>query len=1212
MSQSPLAPPQDATDIFSLSDQVLADRLQFIKEIGFGNWGSVWLCHPKSARTKLPQEDIKVAVKLVHRSKTTTTAARVRSLWNEMKVVRAFKDDPHPSIVPFHSFIITPSYALITMDYLPDLIPVEVPEPKAKEWFRSLLSGVQFLHRRGVVHNDIKPANILLSRDRVPVLVDFGFAEKYEMKGSKAFHSNLTYGTPEYLSPERARGQPHDTRKSDVWSLGVTFFEILVGRTPFEYEEGEQFTTKADLEKYWARTVRGKWVGSYKMSKGAERLLRRMIQPNADLRCIAADAMADPYWDASASSSHRKSASLSFASPLPFTPSSSTANLSSTLSAASSSKPKDREGSKLIDIISPWSTRRLSKDALRERRTHKPSKSNVDKENVAVFTKAKNNKENAKESAKENAKETPVKGHARAQSQPRVLSPEGSFTANASAKKRPPLFTAALAPIRGSPPVTPSSAGRSAHLASADRDRENNRDRDKDKDKDKENQRAIRRSPSARKPLPPVPAASALGHAPRVPSKDIAVRRGAGGQAVLGDMTGRARNVETGLGRVREGRGARKEGEKEKEKEKVDGKEKREAKKEAGRKQRTDDERGMGSVRDRMREWERERERLREMASMEEQEPEGAEKEEPEEVREEKVEEPVVEVVENKEDLKVEVARRAAEEEERERQRYRRSEERLRERERERERERGRPLKTVNAVQVLETPVVGVPATPISPDMRSPSLWGDSFPRSVSGNESGLSILRQSLKMSIDKTMQLYKSSIGQKARRPSQAPDATLDMDVSERQSWEDDELLQQANSSLPVVRQAMRNERVGADNRADRMSIWLQNVEKVVEDARQNFASSSVAQLPPLPLAPLSNRSSSQNRSNRSSRLPRKILAASQIFQKENEQPSMPASPPATDPDRSLLSASTSMYAAANASAYLPNMTLATIPTLPSEEPSRTTMILGSTPPRARRSTVTIGRSPEKSRSLDIESGSGSPSKRKEKSRSQNDLLRPISPIANLQLELERLSQPSPPLRLSAVVDKSLFLAEPSAKPDLPAMPATPAHTIQISSSNSTPVAAAANDSLTASPFHVEPYPARAARITESPVMDSPTRHRVEGIYDRFLMATSGVKRVGRGYQSDNVGPMGNTLTPTPTLAQSRSAPRMFGSTRRPMPPPVSSDDQRRAVSVDELGVMQSTASAGDTPMSMSMSKEDRTNTVRNVRRAIRAIVTGKTATK
>jgi serine/threonine protein kinase len=59
----------------------------------------------------------------------------------------------------------------------------------------------------------------------------------------------------QYLSPERAKGLPHDTRKADIWSLGVTFFEILIGRTPFEHTEGEPFATKSALEDYWARTV---------------------------------------------------------------------------------------------------------------------------------------------------------------------------------------------------------------------------------------------------------------------------------------------------------------------------------------------------------------------------------------------------------------------------------------------------------------------------------------------------------------------------------------------------------------------------------------------------------------------------------------------------------------------------------------------------------------------------------------------------------------------------------------------------------------------------------------------------------------------------------------------------------------------------------------------------------------------------------------------
>ncbi|EJC98855.1 kinase-like protein [Fomitiporia mediterranea MF3/22] len=288
------------TNVFSISDAHLAQRYQFIREIGAGNWGCVWLCSPKTdePRAQALSDDTarRVAVKLVFREKKPNTAQRVRSLWNEMKIVRALKQDPHQSIIPFHSFIITPSFAIITMEYLPYLIPVEVPEYRARAWFRSLLSAVHFLHCRGVVHNDIKPANILLSTRKVPKFVDFGFAEKYELGSKRAFLSNLAYGTPEYLSPERARGKTHDTRKSDIWSLGITFFEILVGRTPFEYVEGEKFTTPEDLERYWARTVKGKWVGTWKMSSGAERMLRKMICPSTEERCTASDAMTDPYW----------------------------------------------------------------------------------------------------------------------------------------------------------------------------------------------------------------------------------------------------------------------------------------------------------------------------------------------------------------------------------------------------------------------------------------------------------------------------------------------------------------------------------------------------------------------------------------------------------------------------------------------------------------------------------------------------------------------------------------------------------------------------------------------------------------------------------------------------------------------------------------------------------------------------------------------------
>ena len=66
------------------------------------------------------------------------------------------------------------------------------------------------------------------------MLVDFGFAQRYDPSSDSAFVSKLSYGTPEYLSPERAKACYHDERLADIWSLGVTAYEIVVGRTPFE------------------------------------------------------------------------------------------------------------------------------------------------------------------------------------------------------------------------------------------------------------------------------------------------------------------------------------------------------------------------------------------------------------------------------------------------------------------------------------------------------------------------------------------------------------------------------------------------------------------------------------------------------------------------------------------------------------------------------------------------------------------------------------------------------------------------------------------------------------------------------------------------------------------------------------------------------------------------------------------------------------------
>ena len=267
----------------------------------------------------------------------------------------------------------------------------------------------------------------------------------------------------------------------------------------------------------------------------------------------------------------------------------------------------------------------------------------------------------------------------------------------------------------------------------------------------------------------------------------------------------------------------------------------------------------------------------------------------------------------------------------------------------------------------------------------------------------------------------------------------------------------------------------------------------------------------------------------------------------------------------------------------------------------------------PRPTRRATVLGRSPEKSRSLDIDVDM-TPSKRREKSKSANDLNRLIRPISKVQFELDKRERgflrhthfPSvliffthavaaDSMSFSTVLDRNLFTPDP-----IPADPDT-----SRSSSDMSPQSPG-RDSLTESPFIVQPYPARK-QLVRSPAIDSPTQRHVEVVYDRFLMATSGVKRVGRGYQSSHVKPIS---TGPPSSSSSRSPGKFFHSTRRPMPPPVSSEDRFAAgSSVDELGRIQhGSVGAAD----MSVFREDRAGAAKVVSRALKALVTGKTVVK
>ena len=193
--------------------------------------------------------------------------------------------------------------------------------------------------------------------------------------------------------------------------------------------------------------------------------------------------------------------------------------------------------------------------------------------------------------------------------------------------------------------------------------------------------------------------------------------------------------------------------------------------------------------------------------------------------------------------------------------------------------------------------------------------------------------------------------------------------------------------------------------------------------------------------------------------------------------------------------------------------------------------------------------------------------------------------------------VSSPSP--RLSAVLDRSLFVAPPIS----PRFREDPATTPEPTRGRSIQF----ND-LDSSPYHVEPYPPR--KSCEQAVLQSPDRRHLEGVYDRFLMATSGVKRVGKGYQSDNLKPVHNTLSTAEHAKASQARGfGVFGASKRAMPPPVSSDDAwRRSTSVDEFGFI--TAGQDASTSSSRTCKDENRSTF--VRRAIKAMVPGKAVSR
>jgi len=151
---------------------------------------------------------------------------------------RALAKLTHPAIVQVYDLIEDRGRYWMALEYVDggDLAAYvndrkQVPLIESTAMIRRIADGLACAHRQGIIHRDLKPANILLTRNQDPKISDFGLARL--ACSSILTQEGAILGSPRYMSPEQAAGNDSDER-SDIYALGVTFYELLAGRPPFD------------------------------------------------------------------------------------------------------------------------------------------------------------------------------------------------------------------------------------------------------------------------------------------------------------------------------------------------------------------------------------------------------------------------------------------------------------------------------------------------------------------------------------------------------------------------------------------------------------------------------------------------------------------------------------------------------------------------------------------------------------------------------------------------------------------------------------------------------------------------------------------------------------------------------------------------------------------------------------------------------------------
>ncbi len=258
-------------------------RYEIIEEIGRGGMGAVYKALDPNIGRMVALKVIKLAFnaegdlarEMHERFKREAKAAGVLSHPNVVTVYDAGEKDGTPYI----------AMEYVEGDTLEDLIDPEVPLPieKVNSIIKQVATGLAYAHEKGVVHRDVKPANVIVTKDGFAKITDFGIAR---LSDSELTQRGTVMGSPSYMSPEQVTGRPVDGR-SDVFSLGVILYQLLTGEKPFPGENPTVVSYRIVREEPPEPTMVNPVI-----PKGYDAIIRKALAKSPDDRYAAASEMA--------------------------------------------------------------------------------------------------------------------------------------------------------------------------------------------------------------------------------------------------------------------------------------------------------------------------------------------------------------------------------------------------------------------------------------------------------------------------------------------------------------------------------------------------------------------------------------------------------------------------------------------------------------------------------------------------------------------------------------------------------------------------------------------------------------------------------------------------------------------------------------------------------------------------------------------------------